>query len=66
MVLGITQSLMSMASIVSPIASGLLIEHGMLSAWAWMASALAVVGVMLSRQGWSVYSATPADPLNAP
>ena len=66
MVLGITQSLMSMASIVSPIASGLLIEHGMLSAWAWMASALAVVGVMLSRQGWSVYSATPADPVNAP
>jgi len=66
MVLGITQSLMSMASIVSPIASGLLIEHGMLAAWAWMASALAVVGVMLSRQGWSVYSATPADPLNAP
>jgi MFS family permease len=66
MVLGITQSLMSMASIVSPIASGLLIEHGMLAAWAWMASALAVVGVMLSRQGWSVYSATPADPVNAP
>jgi MFS family permease len=66
MVLGITQSLMSMASIVSPIASGLLIEHGMLSAWAWMAAALAVVGVMLTRQGWSVYSATPADPLNAP
>ena len=66
MVLGITQSLMSMASIVSPIASGLLIEHGMLAAWAWVASALAVVGVMLSRQGWSVYSTTPADPVNAP
>jgi len=66
MVLGITQSLMSMASIVSPIASGLLIEHGMLATWAWVASALAVVGVMLSRQGWSVYSTTPADPVNAP
>ena len=66
MVLGITQSLMSMASIVAPIASGLLIEHGMLAAWAWVAAALAVVGVMLSRQGWSVYSTTPADPVSAP
>jgi len=66
MVLGITQSLMSMASIVAPIASGLLIEHRMLTVWAWMASALAVVGVMLSRQGWSVYSATRADPVKAP
>ena len=66
MVLGITQSLMSMASIVSPIVSGLLISHGMLAAWAWVASGLAVVGVMLSRQGWSVYSTTPADPVNAP
>jgi hypothetical protein len=37
-VLGITQSLMSMVSIVSPIVAGLLIEHQMLTAWAWVAA----------------------------
>jgi MFS family permease len=66
MVLGITQSLMSMASIVAPIASGLLIQHRMLAEWAWVASALAGVGVVLSRHGWSVYSARSADPVNVP
>src|SRR5262245_33808314 len=40
-VLGITQSLTSMAAIVAPFAAGLLIEHHLLSAWAWMAGALA-------------------------
>ena len=66
MVLGITQSLMSMASIVSPVASGLLIQHGMLAAWAWVAAALAGVGVMLSRQGWTVYTRASADPVSLP
>ena len=50
-VLGITQSLMSMASIVSPIVAGLLIEHQMLTAWAWVAAGLAAIGVALSREG---------------
>ena len=50
-VLGITQSLMSMASIVSPIVAGLLIERRMLSEWAWVAAGLAAIGVALSRDG---------------
>jgi len=48
-VLGVTQSLMSMASIVAPVAGGLLIEHHMLSTWAWTAAGIAVVGVVVSR-----------------
>jgi MFS family permease len=68
-VLGITQSLMSMASIVSPIVAGLLIEHQMLTAWAWVAAGLAAVGVVLSREGLTFYttaSADTADSIGAP
>ncbi len=66
MVLGITQSLMSLASIVAPVGSGLLIQHGLLATWAWAAAALACVGVMLSRQGWAEYSQPSANPVGAP
>ena len=52
-VLGITQSLMSMASIVSPIVAGLMIEHQMLTGWAWATAGLAAIGVALSRDGWT-------------
>jgi MFS transporter, DHA1 family, tetracycline resistance protein len=50
-VLGITQSLTSMASIVAPIAAGFFIQYRMLTLWAWVAAALAVVGGVLSRGG---------------
>ncbi len=50
-VLGITQSLMSMASIVAPVLAGLLIEHEMLTTWAWVAALLAAVGIALARKG---------------
>jgi MFS family permease len=49
-VLGLTQSLMSMASIVAPVIGGLLIQHGFLTAWAWAAAALALVGAALSME----------------
>lgn len=49
-VLGLTQSLMSMASIVAPVLGGLLIQRGFLTAWAWAAAALAVVGAALSLE----------------
>ena len=49
-VLGITQSLMSMASIVSPVVAGVLIEGHMLTAWAWLAAGVAAIGVVLSRK----------------
>jgi MFS family permease len=51
-VLGITQSLMSLASTIAPIVAGLLIEHQMLTGWAWTAAGLAVVGVVMSREGF--------------
>jgi len=46
---GLTQSLMSIASIGAPVVAGLLIQHHLLALWAWSASALAGVGVMLTR-----------------
>jgi DHA1 family tetracycline resistance protein-like MFS transporter len=65
-VLGITQSLMSMASIVSPIIGGLLIERQMLKEWAWVAAGLAAIGVALSREGLPFYATASADSIGAP
>jgi MFS family permease len=48
-VLGITQSMTSMASIVAPGAAGWLIGHGHLTTWATLSAILAGVGVVLSR-----------------
>ncbi|MEN9577461.1 MAG: hypothetical protein RJA70_470 [Pseudomonadota bacterium] len=47
-VLGITQSLMSVAQIIAPIVTGILIGHGLIGAWAFMAAAAAMVGLGLS------------------
>jgi MFS transporter, DHA1 family, tetracycline resistance protein len=65
-VLGITQSLMSMASIVTPIVGGLLIERQLLTEWAWAAAGLAAVGVALSREGLPFYATASADSIGAP
>lgn len=65
-VLGITQSLMSMASVVSPIIGGLLIERHLLKEWAWVAAGLAAVGVALSREGLPFYATASADSIGAP
>jgi MFS family permease len=54
-VLGITQSLMSMASVGAPVLAGLLIEHQMLRTCAWTAALVAGAGVLVSR------GAVPAD-----
>jgi len=52
LVLGIAQSLMSVAQITAPFLAGLLIEHGMIAAWAFMAAAAAALGLLLNlRQG---------------
>lgn len=50
-VLGITQALTSMAAVVAPIVTGLLIQHGMLATWAWLAAIFAAVGWGLSMVG---------------
>lgn len=47
-VLGITQSLTSVAQIVAPILTGFLIGQGLLSAWAWMAALAAAIGLLLN------------------
>jgi len=47
-VLGLTQSLNSVALIVAPPLGGFLIEHGWLTAWGLTASAVAVIGLMLA------------------
>ena len=48
LVLGITQSLMSVAQITAPTATGFLIGHDLIGAWAWMAAAAAAVGLWLN------------------
>jgi MFS family permease len=65
-VLGITQSLMSMASIVAPIVGGLLIERQLLKEWAWAAAGLAAIGVALSREGLPFYATASADSIGTP
>jgi len=47
-VLGLTQSLNSVALIIAPPFGGFLIEHGFLTLWGLAASAVAFVGLMLA------------------
>jgi MFS family permease len=46
-VLGLTQSLMSVAQVSAPLIGGLLIGQGLLSAWALVASSAAGIGLLL-------------------
>ena len=46
-VLGLTQSLNSTASIVSPVIAGFLIGHGQLAAWALLGAALSTAGILI-------------------
>lgn len=48
-VLGITQSMTSLASIVAPPAAGWLIGHGQLMLWGTLAAVLSAIGVVLSK-----------------
>lgn len=50
-VLGLTQSLSSVAAITAPPLAGLLIEHDQGRAWAWLAGGVALLGVLLSPLG---------------
>jgi MFS family permease len=47
-VLGLTQSLTSIAQITGPPVAGFLIQHGLLSGWGFTASTIALVGFLLS------------------
>jgi MFS family permease len=46
-VLGITQSLSSLAAIGAPIVAGLLIERQMLTEWAWTSGVMAAIGLFV-------------------
>ena len=46
-VLGLTQSLQSVASIVAPFLAGLLIDHGRLESWALLSAAFSIAGFLL-------------------
>jgi MFS family permease len=50
-VLGLTQSLTSVAQIVSPVIAGALIDRGWLAAWACVTGAAALVGFAISMGG---------------
>jgi MFS family permease len=54
-VLGLTQSLTSVSQIAGPVIAGWLIEHALLSEWAFAAAAIAAAGLVLGRL-------TPAAP----
>ena len=45
-VLGLTQSLTSICLIVAPPLAGILIQHGLLTAWGLMAAIVAAAGLM--------------------
>ena len=49
-VLGLTQSLLSIAQIIAPAIAGMLIDRGYLTAWALSAAAVAVVALFLNRK----------------
>lgn len=58
-VIGLTQSLMSVAQITAPPLAGVLISRGLLAPWALVASAAAATGAMLGKWG-SARVAPPA------
>ena len=58
-VLGLNQSLNSIAQIMAPPLAGLLIDHAQLTAWAWVAALGSALGFMAIRWGSGMF----ADPL---
>jgi len=50
-VLGLTQSLSSIAAICAPPIAGVLIEHDLGMAWAWFAGCVAILGALLAPIG---------------
>ncbi len=50
-VLGISQALTSIASILAPVIAGVLIQHSLLREWAWLSGAMALVGWVLATTG---------------
>ncbi|HYZ90605.1 MAG TPA: MFS transporter [Myxococcales bacterium] len=62
-VLGLTQSLMSVAQIVGPAIAGALIDRGWLAAWAFSAALITVVALVLNHNAREARHAAAADQL---
>ena len=65
-VLGLTQSLSSVAAIVAPPLAGLLIKHELGRAWAGLAAAAALIGAALALRARAPAAPTEAVPAVAP
>jgi DHA1 family tetracycline resistance protein-like MFS transporter len=50
-VIGLNQSLSSVASIFAPIVAGFFIDRSMLMSWAWVAAVAALLGLLLAKRG---------------
>ena len=59
-VLGLNQSLNSVAQIIAPAIGGMLIGAKLLSEWAWVPAGFAVVGILVGRWGSALAGRTPA------
>jgi DHA1 family tetracycline resistance protein-like MFS transporter len=57
-VLGLNQSLNSVAQIIAPAIGGLLLGAKLLSQWAWVAAGFALMGVLAARWGSSLVAPT--------
>ncbi len=65
-VLGLNQSLNSIAQITAPMLGGLLIASGQLSAWAWVGALAALSGFALSRSASGRAADKPVGSVEAP
>lgn len=63
-VLGMVQSLNSLAAILGPAIGGLLIERKLLGPWAWIGAVAALMGILLARWG-SAHGRPPPSPETA-
>lgn len=54
-VLGISQSIASLSQIAAPVASGLLISHGYLFHWSYVAAFIALFGIIAARAGSAIH-----------
>jgi MFS family permease len=62
LVLGLVQSMNSIAQIAAPSISGLVIEHRWLREWSWLPAASALMGVVATRWGSSRVERTRRQP----
>jgi MFS family permease len=60
-ILGLTQSLSSMAAICAPPIAGVLIEHDLGNVWAWFAACVALLGALLAPIGSQLVQARSTD-----